>query len=172
MARRPNAAIRRRSKPADGGLPSAAAAVVDMSPLLQLIGFQIHMFDLVTYQRFYERFAGKPFTPAIFSTLTVIERNPGIRHGALADALRIQRPNLTALINALERRSLVKRRATAADGRSVAIYLTERGKKEQARMLDAMREFDREAACGLTARERQSLLKLLQKVMMGSRNPR
>jgi DNA-binding MarR family transcriptional regulator len=162
---------RRRPKPAEGGLPDGAAAgVVDMSPLLRLVGFQIHMFDLVTYQRFYERYAGEGFTPAIFSTLTVIERNPGIRHGALAGALRIQRPNLTALINALERRSLVKRRAGAADGRSVALYLTERGKRAQARMLDLMRDFDRDAASVLSARERQSLLTLLQKAMWGGRD--
>ena len=60
----------------------ADRAEVDLSVLEQMVGFHVHMFDLAMYQSFYERFAERGFTPAIFSTLAVIRQNPGIRHGA------------------------------------------------------------------------------------------
>ncbi len=144
--------------PADG-------AAVDLSVLEQMVGFHVHMFDLAMYQNFYERFGERGFTPAIFSTLAVIRQNPGIRHGALADALRIQRPNLTSLINKLERIGYVSRRPSAGDKRSVALYLTDRGERAVAKMRELMLAFDRAATANLTAQERKTLLGLLQKAL-------
>jgi DNA-binding MarR family transcriptional regulator len=146
--------------PADG-------AAVDLSVLQQMVGFHVHMFDLAMYQSFYERFAERAFTPAIFSTLAVIVQNPGIRHGALADALRIQRPNLTSLINTLQRIGYVSRRPSAGDKRSVALYLTDRGERAVTKMRVTMLAFDREATANLSAQERRSLLGLLQKALNG-----
>jgi DNA-binding MarR family transcriptional regulator len=99
--------------------------------------------------------------------LAVIRQNPGIRHGALADALRIQRPNLTSLINKLERIEYVSRRPSAGDKRSVALYLTERGERAVTKMRVAMLAFDRAATANLSAQERKSLLGLLQKALSG-----
>jgi DNA-binding MarR family transcriptional regulator len=149
--------------------PDAAAdgAAVDLSALQRLVGFHVHMFDLAMYQRFYERFAEPAFTPAIFSTLAVVRQNPGIRHGALADALRIQRPNLTSLINKLERIGYVSRRPSAGDKRSVALYLTDRGERAVDKMRVTMLAFDRETTANLSAQERRSLLELLRKALTG-----
>jgi DNA-binding MarR family transcriptional regulator len=144
-----------------------AAAPIDLSTLQQMVGFHVHMFDLVQYQKFYDRFAGGLFTPAIFSTLTIIRQNPGVRHGALADALRIQRPNMTAMLNALQRAGYVSRRPSAADKRSVALYLTERGDRALAEMSQAMFALDREMTASLSAPERKTLLALLQKALNG-----
>ncbi len=147
--------------------PAADGAAVDLSVLQQMVGFHVHMFDLAMYQRFYERFAERAFTPAIFSTLAVIRQNPGVRHGALADALRIQRPNLTSLVNKLERIGYVSRRPSARDKRSVALYLTDRGERAATKMCVTMLAFDREATANLSAQERKSLLGLLQKAASG-----
>ncbi len=146
---------------------AADGAAVDLSVLQQMVGFHVHMFDLAMYQSFYERFAERAFTPAIFSTLAVIRQNPGIRHGALADALRIQRPNLTSLINKLERIGYVSRRSSAGDKRSVALYLTDRGERAVTKMRVTMLAFDRAATANLSAQERKSLLALLQKALAG-----
>ena len=147
--------------------PAVDGAAVELSALQQMVGFHVHMFDLAMYQSFYERFAKRAFTPAIFSTLAVIRQNPGIRHGALADALRIQRPNLTSLINKLERIGYVSRRPSASDKRSVALHLTGRGERAVTKMRELMLAFDREATAKLTAQERRSLLGLLQKALAG-----
>jgi DNA-binding MarR family transcriptional regulator len=144
---------------------AADAATVDLSVLQHMVGFHVHMFDLAMYQNFYERFAERAFTPAIFSILAVIRQNPGIRHGTLADALRIQRPNLTSLINKLERIGYVSRRPSAGDKRSVALYLTDRGEGAVTKMREVMLAFDRETTANLTAQERKSLLGLLRKAL-------
>jgi DNA-binding MarR family transcriptional regulator len=145
----------------------AGGAEIDLSTLEQMVGFHVHMFDVAMYQSFYEQFAERGFTPAIFSTLAVVQQNPGIRHGALADALRIQRPNLTSLINKLERVGYVSRRPSAGDKRSVALYLTDRGERAVTKMRVTMLAFDREATAKLSARERKSLLGLLRKALSG-----
>jgi DNA-binding MarR family transcriptional regulator len=144
-----------------------AAAPIDLSVLQQMVGFHVHMFDLLQYQKFYDRFAGGLFTPAIFSTLTIIRQNPGVRHGALADALRVQRPNMTAILNALQRAGHVSRRPSAADKRSVAVHLTERGERALAEMSQAMFALDREMTARLSAPERKTLLALLRKALNG-----
>jgi DNA-binding MarR family transcriptional regulator len=143
----------------------AGDAAIDLSTLQQMVGFHVHMFDVLQYQKFYDRFARGLFTPAIFSTLTVIRKNPGIRHGALADALRIRRPNMTAMLNALRRAGYVSRRPSAVDKRSIALNLTERGERALAEMSQAMFALDRGMTAGLSAPERKTLLALLRKAL-------
>jgi len=141
------------------------AGELDLAALQQLIGFNIRMVDHAMYQSFFARFPDRSFTPAMFSTLAAIRQNPGVRHGALADALRIQRPNMTALLNELESMGYVSRRPSAVDRRSVALHLTERGERATAKMLASMQAFDRDMSAGLTAQERKTLLGLLGKVV-------
>jgi len=143
------------------------AGPIDLSALQHMVGFHVHMFDLLQYQKFYDRFAGGMFTPAIFSTLTVMRQNPGVRHGTLADALRIRRPNMTAMLNALQRAGYVSRRPSPADKRTVALHLTERGERALAAMSQAMFALDREMTAGLSAPERKTLLALLRKAVEG-----
>jgi DNA-binding MarR family transcriptional regulator len=143
------------------------AGEIDLSPLRQMVGFHVHMFDLAQYQKFYARFRDGAFTPAVFSTLAAIGKNPGVRHGALADALRIQRPNMTAMLNELERAGYVSRRPSAADKRSIALHLTDRGERAVGKMLKSMLAFDRQMTAGLSATERRNLLALLAKALNG-----
>jgi DNA-binding MarR family transcriptional regulator len=150
--------------PQDASLTPDAAAL-DLSPLEQLVGFNIHILDLVMYQRFYENFAGRSITPGTFSALLAIKLNPGIRHGALADALMIQRPNMTKLINRLERAGYVRRRAARDDQRSVVLRLSEKGAQAVAEMRAAITAHEDKLASGLSARERETLLRLLRKLI-------
>src|SRR5579862_7280529 len=103
--------------------------VIDLSGLDELVGFNIHIIDLLMYQLFYERFGKDAMTPGIFSTLFAIKTNPGIRQGALADALMIQRSNMTMLINRLIRAGYVKRQGAKGDNRGVVLSLSEEGEK-------------------------------------------
>ncbi len=145
--------------------PAPGADGPDLSPLRAMVGFNLHMLDLLQYQLFYEERRGdEGFSPGVLSILTVIRQNPGIRHGALADALLIQRPNLTTLINQLEEIGYVARRAARGDKRSVALHLTDNGARAVERMLAAMYDYDRRLIAGLSGGERKTLLALLQKL--------
>jgi DNA-binding MarR family transcriptional regulator len=71
----------------------------------------------------------KPFAmrPAQYAVLSVIEANPGINQQQLGDSLAIQRPNLSALLDGLERDNMVRRERMRQDARSFALKLTSQG---------------------------------------------
>ncbi|WP_334174131.1 MarR family transcriptional regulator [Pseudoxanthobacter sp.] len=62
-----------------------------------------------------------------YSVLAIIESNPGISQIAVANALAVERARLVRLIDPLEERGLLQRRA-GADRRANALHLTAKGR--------------------------------------------
>lgn len=104
-------------------------APLDLSALTDNLGFRIHILDLRMMKMLSERCAVHGLTPGAASVLMIIKQNPGVRHGELADALLIQRPNMTKLMKRLEAQGLVRRLPAQKDRRHVALGLTEKGEK-------------------------------------------
>ena len=152
-------------------MDSLSPAPVDLAPLEEMVGYNVHILDLLLYQAFYERFADRSMTPGMFSALLAIRHNPGIRHGALADALLIQRPNMTTLINRLDRDGFLERRFAAGDRRSVELHLSAKGEKAVDRMRALLETQDAKATASLTEKERKTLLGLLRKLAGALRQP-
>ena len=100
---------------------------LDLGPLPELIGYVLRRAQLAVFQDFFQAFAPFRISPAQFSVLTVIERNPGLTQSQVAAALGIKRTNFVGLLDALERRTLAERRQAAQDKRSYALYLTGEG---------------------------------------------
>ena len=144
--------------------PGKPTEQIDLSPLEELVGFNIHILELLMYQLFYERFTKRSMTPGIFSTLLAIKGNPGVRQGALADALMIQRSNMTILVNRLIRAGYVKRRSAKGDNRGVVLFLAEPGERALRQVNIEMAEHEKLLASSLTAKERETCLALLQKM--------
>ncbi len=149
--------------------PVPNATPLDLGVLKELVGFNIHVLDLRLYQLFYERLGGRALTPGVFSTLLAIRHNPGVRHGALAEALMIQRPNMTTLIDRLQRNGYVTRRPAPKDKRSVSLSLTAKGQRAVERTLALIMQHDRAMTARLSAPERRTLLRLLGKLGQGLR---
>ncbi len=152
------------SPPRGSRTSKSSRETIDLSGLEELVGFNIHIIDLLMYQRFYERFGKNAMTPGIFSTLFAIKANPGIRQGALADALMIQRSNMTMLINRLIRAGYVKRQGAKGDNRGVVLSLSEEGEKSLRQIRSKMSAHEKMLSAGLTERERDTCLALLQKM--------
>ena len=102
---------------------------LDLGPLPDLIGYVLRRAQLVVFQDFFSAFAPFDISPAQFSVLTVIERNPGLTQSQVAAALGIKRTNFVGLLDELERRSLAERRQTARDKRSLRA-LSHGGRRE------------------------------------------
>ncbi|MEN3384710.1 MAG: hypothetical protein V7608_4754, partial [Hyphomicrobiales bacterium] len=64
-------------------------AEIDLGPLPELIGYVLRRAQLVVFQDFFSAFAPFDISPAQFSVLTVIERNPGLTQTQVAAALGI-----------------------------------------------------------------------------------
>ena len=142
-------------------------APVDLAPLEKQLAYTIHMLDLAFYQRFYERFSPYDITPGAYSALLAIRHNPGIRHGALADALMIQRPNMTKLVATLTRRGWVRRGSARSDQRSVVLSLTAAGERVLDRSAAEIAAHEDRIADTLSQRERRALTMLLRKLRAG-----
>lgn len=91
------------------------------------IGYMLRRAQIAVFQDFFETVRAHDISPAQYSVLTIIENNPGMSQTQVADALGIKKANFVAMIKALETRGLAERRATPADRRSFALYLTDRG---------------------------------------------
>ena len=143
---------------------------IDLSRLEAMVGYNVHILDLLFYQLFFARFAATGMTPGVFSTLLAIRDNPDARHGALADALMIRRPNMTTLLNRLVRQGYVRRRGASDDQRSVTLSLAPKGERALDAVLAEMPAHEERLGAGLGARERRVLLALLRKLATGTRS--
>jgi DNA-binding MarR family transcriptional regulator len=100
---------------------------IDLSALVDVIGYQLRRAQLAVFDDFIRSFAEHDIRPSQYGVLTAIDRNPGSSQAAIAQSLAIKRSNFVKLIDEFERRKLVARRQVAADRRSNALYLTEAG---------------------------------------------
>ncbi|MEK9723428.1 MAG: MarR family transcriptional regulator [Rhodospirillaceae bacterium] len=86
----------------------------------------------------------KPFELRMItlSALAVIAGNPGLRQADLAAALEIERPNLVAVVDKLQRRGLIVRERDATDRRAHALSPTPAGRRLLAKALAAVHEHE------------------------------
>ena len=139
---------------------------MDTRYLESLTGYNARRAALSVIEIFLKRMAVYGFRPVDFSVMSLITHNPGITSRQLCTALNILPPNLVAMINALERRELIARKRHPRDGRAVGLHLTAGGKKLMREAERTARELESDAIGRLTAAERKTLLRLLQKIYL------
>ena len=91
------------------------------------IGFALRMASVAASQRFHGVMRPFHLRPAQFATLVLIAENPGVRQRDICETLCIEKANFVGLLDILERRRLVERRAEPTDRRRYAIHLTRQG---------------------------------------------
>lgn len=136
----------------------------DMPPLAESVGFLVRIIQLQSFQLFYKRFDDAGLSLGALTTLGAIHANPGIRHGVLADALMIKRPNFTKVINGLERDGLISREAPRGDKRTTHLFVTKKGTRKLEAMRGAIVAHHEELVASLSPAERMTLLDLLQRL--------
>jgi len=149
----------------ESGEPEAEAITVDLGPLPNYIGFAIRRAQLYVLDDFIRSLEKLDLRPGMFSTLTVIERNPGLNQSEVSASLGIQRTNFVIMVQELERRQLIERRPSKNDKRSYALYLTRKGKNflKKAQALQAEHEVRMTEKLGADGRDQ--LLELMQKLL-------
>ena len=155
--------IRRRTpKPRRARL---AAPPIDLSALTSLVGFSVRIAQLHVYDHFHrELWRRHHVHPGAYSALMIIQKNPGIRPGELAVALVVKRPNMTKLLDSLQRRGWIERQTPKHDGRGVSLMLTPAGSRKAERFASDAALMDKTATGGLSGSERADLLRLLEKL--------
>jgi DNA-binding MarR family transcriptional regulator len=131
-----------------------------------LLGYNTRRAALHIIGAFMQNMAEFDLRPAEFSVLSLIRHNPGITSRQLCAALNILPPNLVVILKQFEKRGLIARKPHPTDGRAIGLSLTEKGDTLVAAAEEVSASSDLSSTQSLTAAERKTLTRLLQKIYL------
>ena len=154
-----------RNKPTSTATSAAARSDhLDTRVLETFVGYNARRAWLVVSQVFAERMAAYGLKQVDFSVLSLLAHNPGATSRQLCSTLDMLPPNLVSLIAAMDGRGLIERRPHPHDGRAIGLYLTPAGEQLVRAAEQTVMELEADCSARLTPRERETLIRLLQKV--------
>jgi DNA-binding MarR family transcriptional regulator len=136
---------------------------LDLGALEDHLGYFVRRLQVWVFQDFVRSLASLDIRPAQFAVLVVIEANSGPSQANVAERLGIERARLVRLLDGLERRGLIRRRASPRDRRSHALILTRKGQGELKRMKLLAAAHEANLTRRLGPEERASILASLRK---------
>jgi DNA-binding MarR family transcriptional regulator len=141
----------------------AARDAPSLGVLPGLIGYQLRLAQRAIFADFAETVGEGDVSPGLFGILVVIGENPGLTQQALADAAHLDRSTVVTVIDKLEERGLVERHA--ADRRSNGLFLADKGAGLLRALKRKVANHERRVVRNLSARERNQLVALLQRIL-------
>jgi DNA-binding MarR family transcriptional regulator len=139
---------------------------LDAHVLETLVGYNARRAWLIVSNLFAERMAPYGLKQIDFSVLSLLAHNPGATSRQLCSTLDILPPNLVSLVATLDSRGLIERRPHPHDGRAVGLHLTSDGEALIREAEQAVVQLEADASAKLSVRERETLIKLLQKIYL------
>lgn len=143
---------------------SAAGAPLQIGQLSEHLGYSLKRAQLRIFDDFIRCVAPLQLTPAQFSVLLLLEKNPGRNQTEVASTLGILRPNFVAMLDDLESRGLCLRVRSDNDRRAHILSLTEKGRAVLARAKKLVVRHEARLSELLGEDNRVLLLKMLEKV--------
>lgn len=150
--------------PANGKGNSASVVALDLDLLPDLIGYQLRLTQLSVFDDFAADLKDYDISPGRFGVLVLISANPGITQSRLAGAAQLDRSTMVAVIDHLEARALVERRASPTDRRSNALVLTPAGEALLTLMKRRIKDHEARIAAAMTPDETETFVALLTRV--------
>lgn len=143
---------------------------VDSFSLLPLSVDEI--IEIRTFNRFYTVYLGllnRDFLNSGLSfpegrVLQMIVEVPAIAPGTIVATLKIDKSYMSRILKSLEKKQLIRKRASLSDRRSIHLYATEKGKKKFMTLDQAASVQLREALSNLSKKERSALRQHLVQV--------
>ena len=149
-------------KPTAGKRGTKDEIKLDLLP--GLIGYQLRLAQLAVFEDFAADLKDFDVTPGRFGVLVLISANPGMTQSLLASATQLDRSTMVAVIDQLEARGLVERRASPTDRRSNALVLTEDGEKLLKQLKRRIKQHEARIAAAMTPTETATLVELLTRI--------
>ena len=129
-----------------------------------LIGYQLRLAQLAVFGDFAAELKDSDISPGRFGVLVLISANPGMTQSLLASATQLDRSTMVAVIDQLEARGLMERRASPTDRRSNALVLTEAGEKLLKLLKRRIKQHEARIAAAMTPAESATLVGLLTRI--------
>jgi DNA-binding MarR family transcriptional regulator len=117
----------------ENGKGAEEVSALQLGELSELLGYSLKRAQLKVFEDFLNCVAPLQLTPAQFSVLLLLDRNPGRNQTEIANTLGILRPNFVSMLDGLESRDLCARMRSTNDRRSHILVLTEKGRAVLAR---------------------------------------
>lgn len=105
-----------------------------------------------------------PLTPEQYTVLTAILDHDGLYQRQISAITLKDRPNITRIINILEKTGFVTRTSDVNKRKIIKINITEKGKEAYNQALPTVLELWQESVEGVSDEELQSCLKVLNKI--------
>ncbi|MBC7579669.1 MAG: MarR family transcriptional regulator [Tardiphaga sp.] len=156
--------VRDSENPMLPAAPMPETAALRMGELSELLGYALKRAQLKVFEDFLRCMAPLQLTPAQFSVLLLLDKNPGRNQTEIANTLGILRPNFVAMLDGLESRDLLTRMRSPSDRRSHVLMLTDKGSatlararklvstKHEARLVELLGPADQAALLGMLAK--------------------
>ena len=129
--------------------------------LPELIGYRLRIAQQAVFRDFAATVG--EVSPGRAGILLLIEANPGVTQGRLAEAVHLDRSTMVGVVDSLEERGLIERRR-GVDRRTNGLWLTRSGRSLVARLRQRIERHERRVAGALSEAERAQLLALLGKL--------
>ena len=126
-------AMAETTKPRHEPAEENGTAALQLGELSELLGYAMKRAQLKVFEDFLRCVAPLQLTPAQFSVLLLLDKNPGRNQTEIASTLGILRPNFVSMLDGLESRGLCERVRSTNDRRSHILLLTEKGRAVLAR---------------------------------------
>ena len=112
----------------EAGEAATESPALQLGELSEHLGYALKRAQLKIFEDFLRCVAPLQLTPAQFSVLMLLEKNPGRNQTEIANTLGILRPNFVAMLDSLESRDLCARSRSTNDRRSHILVLTDKGR--------------------------------------------
>ena len=136
--------------------------MAEVYPIEELLPYWVYRVQTEGVALLARRFRGAGFdvTPEQFGVLARLAVEQGMNQAQLAERMLKDRPNITRILNQLEKRGYIERRRDSADKRIFRIFLTGDGRGIQGQLmpiferhldelLGGIPDPDHKAACGI-----------------------
>jgi DNA-binding MarR family transcriptional regulator len=150
--------------PSNPSLAPEKARDIDFGLLPDLLGYQLRLAQIALFRDFALGLGAQEVTPGLFGVLVIIEANPDLKQSELARATHLDRSTVVTIIDKLERRGLVERRAALHDRRSNALRLTGTGVALLRKLKLQVGQHEKRLLRNFSTGEREVFFSLLQKV--------
>lgn len=134
-------------------------------PLENLLGYHLRRVQGAAFAHFAQHLKHHGITPGQLGLLVLIMCNPGVSQTALAKEVGVERSTLGEFIDRFESRQLVERRPVPTDRRIHAIHPTRKGQQFLEQILPEVEAHEREFSKPLSARELNTLIDLLKRLV-------
>lgn len=147
------------------GRPVPATDIAGLDdPLRQFTGYHIRRAYNALRADLAQRLKPLGLRISTYSCLLLITQNPGIRQTELSGALDIERPNLVAILEELQRSGWIQRERMASDRRAFALSATPLGKRICKKAVLANRQNEEKILAAFSDRQVDTLMAALRKI--------